>query len=70
MSGRRQGTIKETHGSVASSDSDSDLLIDNIDDDDEEDDMAISIGNDIEDFKTKTDEKRAISKVDHADDEF
>ncbi|XP_031782063.1 clusterin-associated protein 1 isoform X1 [Nasonia vitripennis] len=77
MSGRRQrggagGTIREPNGSVASSDSDSDLLIDNIDDDDDDDDLLNSVDPAMDDFNSKhnNEEKRAMSKVDHTDDEF
>ena len=73
MSGRQRGTIRATNGSLGSSDSDSDLLIDNIDDDDDEDeDLLNSVAPNMEEFKTKqNEEKRAkSSKIDHTDDEF
>ncbi|KAL7303399.1 hypothetical protein TKK_0004584 [Trichogramma kaykai] len=72
MSGRHPGKLKEANGSVGSSDSDSDLLIDNIDDDDDEDDLLNSVDPNVNDFnvKSNSDEKRAVSKVDHTDDEF
>lgn len=73
MSGaRHRGTIRDgPNGSVASSDSDSDLLIDNIDDDDDDDDLLNSVGPGMDGFDSKhNEEKRAMSKIDHTDDEF
>lgn len=74
MSGRKE-IIKETNGSAGSTDSDSDLLIDNIDDDDDDDeeDLLNCMGPDINDSNAKilsNDEKRSVSKIDHTDDEF
>ncbi|KAK0087107.1 hypothetical protein PV325_001776 [Microctonus aethiopoides] len=73
MSGRQRGVIKETNGSVASLDSDSDLLIDgDFDDDDEDDDdeddddgNLNSVGN-----KEITPDKRSVSKIEHSDEDF
>ena len=66
MSGRQRGTIREANGSVASSDSDSDLLM--IDDEDEEDLLNME-GPDIDEFNSKlSEEKRAMSKADNTDD--
>lgn len=71
MSGRQRGNIRETNGSVGSSDSDSDSLINDIDMDDEDDDFLNSTEPGINDFHSKhNEEKRAMSKIDNADDEF
>ncbi|XP_029032159.1 clusterin-associated protein 1 [Osmia bicornis bicornis] len=82
MSGRRRGTIQESNDSGGSLDSDSDLLIDgDLDDDDEEDDdddddddddILDSVGrSDIGNFDLKVgQEKRAVSKIDHSDEDF
>jgi hypothetical protein len=71
MSGRHQGSINEANRSIESSDSDSDLLIDNIDDDDEDEDLLNSVDPDVKEFSSKhIEEKRAMSKIDHTDDEF
>ncbi|XP_034193192.2 clusterin associated protein 1 [Osmia lignaria lignaria] len=77
MSGRRRGTIQESNDSGGSLDSDSDLLIDgDLDDDDEDDDddddILDSVGrSDIGNFDLKVgQEKRAVSKIDHSDEDF
>ncbi|XP_076379260.1 clusterin associated protein 1 [Megalopta genalis] len=77
MSGRQRGTIQESHDSAGSLDSDSDLLIDgdlddDDDDDDEDDDILDSVGGtEIGNFDLKVgQEKRAISKLDHSDEDF
>lgn len=74
MSGRRRGTIQESNDSGGSLDSDSDLLIDgDLDDDDEDDDDILdSVGrSDIGNFDLKVgQEKRAVSKIDHSDEDF
>ncbi|XP_031831565.1 clusterin associated protein 1 [Nomia melanderi] len=80
MSGRQRGTIQESNDSGGSLDSDSDLLIDgdldddDDDDDDEEDDDDIldSVGGaEIGNFDLKVgQEKRAVSKLDHSDEDF
>ncbi|XP_011503513.1 PREDICTED: clusterin-associated protein 1 [Ceratosolen solmsi marchali] len=70
MSGNHQETIQEPDKSIRSSDSDSDLLIDNIDDDDDED-LLNSVDPDVKEFNSKhIEEKHAITKVNHTDDEF
>ncbi|XP_076170327.1 clusterin associated protein 1 isoform X1 [Ptiloglossa arizonensis] len=73
MSGRQRGTIQESNDSVGSLDSDSDLLIDgDLDDDDEDDDILDSVGGpEIGNFNSKVvQEKRAVSKLDHSDEDF
>ncbi|XP_078052995.1 clusterin associated protein 1 [Augochlora pura] len=80
MSGRQRGTIQESsHDSAGSLDSDSDLLIDgdlddddDDDDDEEEDDILDSVGGtEMGNFDLKVgQEKRAISKLDHSDEDF
>ncbi|XP_076646087.1 clusterin associated protein 1 [Halictus rubicundus] len=74
MSGRQRGTIQESHDSAGSLDSDSDLLIDGDldDDDDDDDDILDSVeGAEIGNFDLKVgQEKRAISKLDHSDEDF
>ncbi|XP_076289260.1 clusterin associated protein 1 [Lasioglossum baleicum] len=75
MSGRQRGTIQESHDSAGSLDSDSDLLIDgdlDDDDDDDDDDILDSVeGTEIGNFDLKVgQEKRAISKLDHSDEDF
>nr|XP_034193192.1 clusterin-associated protein 1 [Osmia lignaria] len=78
MSGRRRGTIQESNDSGGSLDSDSDLLIDgdldddDEDDDDDDDDILDSVGrSDIGNFDLKVgQEKRAVSKIDHSDEDF
>lgn len=76
MSGRRRianGNVRETNGSVGDSedDSDDDLLIDHSYDDDDDDDLLNSAADEISDFNVKqNEEKRSVSKVNHADDEF
>lgn len=72
MSGRQRGTIQETNDSVGSLDSDSDLLIDGDLDDDDDEDLLNSVGaTDIGGYNIKnTQEKRAVSKIDHSDDDF
>lgn len=76
MSGRQRGTIQETNDSGGSLDSDSDLLIDgDLDDDDDEDDdddILDSVGGaEIGNFDLKVgQEKRAVSKLDHSDEDF
>lgn len=68
MSGRQRGNIPETNGSVGSSESDSDY---DIDIDDEDDDLLNSIEPGTSEFHSKhNEEKRAMSKIDNADDEF
>lgn len=70
MSGRR--VLGRANGSIATSDSDSDLLIDNLDDDDDDEFLNSMIdGARADEFNVKNnDEKRSISKLDHTDDEF
>ena len=72
MSGRQRGTIQESNDSGGSLDSDSDLLIDgDLDDDDEDDDILDSVGPEIGSFDLKVgQEKRAVSKLDHSDEDF
>ncbi|XP_076246110.1 clusterin associated protein 1 [Calliopsis andreniformis] len=73
MSGRQRGTIQESNDSAGSLDSDSDLLIDgDLDDDDEDDDILDSVGGpEIGNFDLKVgQEKRAVSKLDHSDEDF
>lgn len=60
---------------MATSDSDSDLLIDNLDDEDDDDEFLNSMidGPGAEEFnvaKNNDDPKRSVSKLDHTDDEF
>ncbi|XP_076667379.1 clusterin associated protein 1 isoform X2 [Andrena cerasifolii] len=72
MSGRQRGTIQESNDSGGSLDSDSDLLIDgDLDDEDEDDDILDSVGPEIGSFDLKVGpEKRAVSKLDHSDEDF
>ncbi|XP_053990560.1 clusterin-associated protein 1 isoform X1 [Hylaeus volcanicus] len=74
MSGRQRGTIQESNDSEGSLDSDSDLLIDGDldDDDDEDDDILDSVrGPEVGNFDLKVgQEKRAVSKLDHSDEDF
>lgn len=73
MSGRQRGTIQESNDSVGSLDSDSDLLIDGDldDDDDDDEDLLNSVGaTDIGSFKAGQEKQRAVSKIDHSDDDF
>ncbi|EFN77153.1 Clusterin-associated protein 1 [Harpegnathos saltator] len=72
MSGRQRGTIQESNDSDGSLDSDSDLLIDGDLDDDDDDDLLNSVGTtDIGGFNLKAgQEKRAVSKIDHSDEDF
>lgn len=73
MSGRQRGTIQESNDSGGSLDSDSDLLIDgDLDDDDDDDDILDSVGGpEIRNFDLKVgQEKRAVSKLDHSDEDF
>ncbi|KZC04552.1 Clusterin-associated protein 1, partial [Dufourea novaeangliae] len=73
MSGRQKGTIQESNESGGSLDSDSDLLIDgDLDDDDDDDDILDSVGGtEIGNFDLKVgQEKRAVSKLDHSDEDF
>lgn len=70
MSGRQRGTIQETN-SDGSLDSDSDLLIGDLDDDDDEDLLNSVAGTGIDDYDLKAgQEKRAVNKIDHSDDDF
>lgn len=71
MSGRQRGTIQESN-SDGSLDSDSDLLIDGDLDDDDDEDLLNSVGaTDIGNYNLKAgQEKRAVSKIDHSDDDF
>lgn len=73
MSGRQRGAIRESNDSGESLDSDSDLLIDgDLDDEDDDDDLLNSIGEpEIRTFELKnSQEKRAVSKIDHSDEDF
>ncbi|XP_012165455.1 clusterin-associated protein 1 isoform X1 [Bombus terrestris] len=72
MSGRQRGTIQESNDSGGSLDSDSDLLIDGDLDDDDDDDILDSVGGpEIGNFDLKVgQEKRAVSKLDHSDEDF
>ncbi|XP_033211233.1 clusterin-associated protein 1 [Belonocnema kinseyi] len=74
MSGRQRGVIVETNDSGDSLDSDSDLLIDgDLDDDDDDDDMLLNSVNPggMSEFELKpSQEKRAVSKIDHSDEDF
>lgn len=74
MSGRQRGVILETNDSGDSLDSDSDLLIDgDLDDDDDDDDMLLNSVNPggMSEFEIKPiQEKRAVSKIDHSDEDF
>lgn len=75
MSGRQKGIIQESNDSGGSLDSDSDLLIDGDldDDDDDDDDILDSVvgGPEIRNFDLKVgQEKRAVSKLDHSDEDF
>ncbi|XP_014470110.1 PREDICTED: clusterin-associated protein 1 [Dinoponera quadriceps] len=72
MSGRQRGTIQESNDSDGSLDSDSDLLIDGDLDDDDDEDLLNSVGApDIGSYNLKAgQEKRAVSKIDHSDDDF
>ncbi|KAG7189457.1 hypothetical protein KM043_017153 [Ampulex compressa] len=72
MSGRQRGTIQENNESGDSLDSDSDLLIDGDLDDDDDDDILNSVGGpDIGPFDLKVgQEKLAVNKVDHSDEDF
>lgn len=72
MSGRQRGTIQESNDSDGSLDSDSDLLIDgDLDDDDDEDLLNSVEATDIGTYNLKSgQEKRAVSKIDHSDDDF
>lgn len=71
MSGRQRGVIKETNGSVASLDSDSDLLIDGDFDDDDDDDDEDDDGNLNSVGNTEiAPEKRSVSKIEHSDEDF
>ncbi|XP_033306426.1 clusterin-associated protein 1 isoform X1 [Bombus bifarius] len=72
MSGRQRGTIQESNDSGGSLDSDSDLLIDGDLDDDDDDDILDSVeGPEIGNFDLKVgQEKRAVSKLDHSDEDF
>lgn len=73
MSGRQRGTIQESNDSDDGSlDSDSDLLIDgDLDDDDDEDLLNSVEATDIGTYNLKAgQEKRAVSKLDHSDDDF
>ncbi|XP_032676888.1 clusterin-associated protein 1 [Odontomachus brunneus] len=73
MSGRQRGTIQESNDSDDGSlDSDSDLLIDGDLDDDDDEDLLNSVGaTDIGTYNLKAgQEKRAVSKIDHSDDDF
>lgn len=73
MSGRQKGIIQESNDSGGSLDSDSDLLIDGDLDDDDDDDILDSVvgGPEIRNFDLKVgQEKRAVSKLDHSDEDF
>lgn len=73
MSGRQKGIIQESNDSDGSLDSDSDLLIDGDLDDDDDDDILDSVvgGPEIRNFDLKVgQEKRAVSKLDHSDEDF
>ena len=76
MSGRQRGVILETNDSGDSLDSDSDLLIDgdlDDDDDDDDEDMLLNSVNPggMSEFEIKpSQEKRAVSKLDHSDEDF
>lgn len=73
MSGRQKGIIQASNDSGGSLDSDSDLLIDGDLDDDDDDDILDSVvgGPEIRNFDLKVgQEKRAVSKLDHSDEDF
>lgn len=73
MSGRQKDIIQESNDSGGSLDSDSDLLIDGDLDDDDDDDILDSVvgGPEIRNFDLKVgQEKRAVSKLDHSDEDF
>ncbi|XP_043784685.1 clusterin-associated protein 1 [Apis laboriosa] len=73
MSGRQKGIIQESNDSGGSLDSDSDLLIDGDLDDDDDDDILDSVVGEpeIRNFDLKVgQEKRAVSKLDHSDEDF
>ncbi|XP_058790323.1 clusterin-associated protein 1 [Phymastichus coffea] len=76
MSGRRRvanGNVGAANGSMGDSedDSDDDLLIDHSYDDDDDDDLLNSTTDEVNNFNAKqNEEKRSVSKANHADDEF
>lgn len=76
MSGRQRGVVHEANESGDSLDSDSDLLIDgDLDDEDDDDDDDLLLNNinpsGMTEFDLKPNqEKRAVSKIDHSDEDF
>lgn len=77
MSGRQRGVVHEANESGDSLDSDSDLLIDgdldDEDDDDDDDDMLLNSVHPtgMTEFDVKPNqEKRAVSKIAHSDEDF